>query len=231
MRFRHAFGSLVLSALLPLAMVAEGCSSSTNDGTSSGATPEGGTPPGTTNEGGAGKSDSAPAADGAPAPPANDCKLTALTGVADVIPTFLFNDPPTTAPPAMTGGTLKGKYTVDKATVYLPTATKGLADPAKSTGTVNAWAVFDAANYLLNLKASFTISSAAGPQMQGSDVTSQGGFTVAAAALTLDHACDTKPPTEADYSFSDTGSGRAQILIKTSTTFGDTFLLLDASKM
>jgi hypothetical protein len=230
MRSRLAFGSLVLAALLPLALAAEGCSSSSNND-ATGANPEGGTGPGSTTDGGTGKSDSAPSPDGAPAPPSNDCKLTGLTGVSDVSPAFLFFDPPTTAPPTMTGGTLKGKYTVDKATVYLPTQTKGLADPAKSTGSVNAWAVFDGTNYLLHLKASFTISSVAGDQMQGTDVSSQGAFTVASAALTLDHACDTKPADEADYSFTDSGNGRAQILIKTATTFGDTYLLLDASKM
>lgn len=230
MRFR-LFGSLVLAALLPVAIAAGGCSSSSNNGTTTGTEDEAGTTPVTTPDGGPGKSDSAPAADGAPPPPSNDCKLTALTGIADVKPTFLFDDPPTTAPPAMTGGTLKGKYIVDKATVYLPTGTKGIALPEQSSGTVNAWAVFDAANYLINLKASFTIATTLGaPQMQGSDVTSQGAFTTATAALTFDHACDTKPADEASYSFTDTGTGRAQILIKTSTTFGDTFLLLDAAK-
>ncbi len=230
MRFRLVFGSLVLAALLPVAIAAGGCSSSSNNGTTTGTEDEAGTTPVATPDGGAGKSDSAPAADGAPPPPSNDCKLTALTGIADVKPTFLFDDPPTTAPPAMTGGTLKGKYIVDKATVYLPSGTKGIADPAASTGTVNSWAVFDGTNYLLNLKAAFTIASSIGPQMQGTDVTSQGAFTTATAALTLDHACDTKPADEASYTFTDTGTGRAQILIKTSTTFGDTFLLLDAAK-
>ena len=226
MRFRHAFGSLVLATLLPLAIVA--CSSSSSDGTSSGGTPEGGTPPGTTPEGGVGNGDGAPGTDGATT--GNDCKLTALTGVADVTPTFLF-DGPTTPPPAMTGGTLKGKYIVDKATAYLPSATNGVADPAKSTGTVNAWAVFDGTSYLIKLKVDFTIAIKGGaPQAQTSDVTSQGGFTTATAALTLDYACDTKPADQATYTFTDTGSGRAQILIKTTTPFGDSFLLLDAAK-
>ena len=228
MRLRHVLGSLALAALLPLTLAAEGCSGSSSSGPGASDTDAA---TGSTTDGGTGKSDSAPAADGAPAPPANDCKLAGLTGVADVTPAFLFDDPPATAPPAMTGGTLKGKYTVDKATVYLPTQTKGLADPTKSTGTVNAWAVFDGTNYLLNLNASFTISSVAGEQKQGSSVTSQGGFTVAGAALTLDHACDTKPADESEYTFTESGNGRAQILIKTSTTFGATYLLLDASKM
>lgn len=226
MRFRHAFGSLVLATLLPLAIVA--CSSSSSDGTSSGGTPEGGTPPGTTPEGGVGNNDGGPGIDSAT--PGTGCKLTGLTGVADVTPTFVFNEA-STAPPAMTGGTLKGKYTVDKATAYLPAATKGVADPAKSTGTVNAWAVFDGTSYLIKLKVDFSIAITGGaPQAQASDVTSQGGFTTATAALTLDHACDTKPADEASYTFTDTGGGRAQILIKTSTPFGDSFLLLDAAK-
>ncbi|CAN5856079.1 hypothetical protein BH11MYX4_BH11MYX4_55190 [soil metagenome] len=231
MRFRPVVGPFGLAALLAsLTLLASSCSSSSSNGGATGAADEGGTPPGSATDGGGGKSDSAQAADGAPAPPSNDCKLAALTGVADVVPTFVFYDPPASAPPAMTGGTLNGKYLVDKATVFLPTQTKGLADPSKSTGTVNAWAVFDGKNYLLNLKASFTISSSLGAQMQGTDVTSQGGFTVATAALTLDHACDTKPADEASYSFTDTGGGRATILIRTATTFGDTYLQLDAAK-
>jgi hypothetical protein len=139
--------------------------------------------------------------------------------------------PPSVDAPPMSGGTLIGTYVVDKAKVFLPSGTAGLADPQKSTGTVNAWAIFDGTNYRLHLKADFVIDTVAGPQMQGSDGASQGGFTVSGSTLTLDHACDTVIPAEADYSFTDMGNGRATILIKTPSPYGDTYLELDAAKM
>lgn len=162
--------------------------------------------------------------------PKNDCKLDALTGVTDVAAEFVTYAAPSTVPTAMTGGKLEGKYKVDKAKVFLPSGTAGLADPRASTGSVNAWAVFDGTNYRIALKASFTISSVLGPQSQGTDTVSQGGFTVSSANLTLDHACDTAITDEAEYSFTDTGGGRATLLIKQPTTYGDTYLQLDAAK-
>lgn len=219
MRFR--LGSLAALVACPLVLLAVGCSSS-NAGTA--AESEGGTGPGSSPDGGDGGAGSDDAA------PPNDCKLVGLLGVPAVTPTFAFFDPPQAGPPPMAGGTLNGKYRVDRATLYLPTQTKGLVDPAKSSGTVNAWAVFSGKDYRLSLKSSFTLDSVAGPQSQGSNVASQGGFTVAAAALTLDHACDPVPPQEAEYTFSDNGSGRATIVVKTTSTYGDTYLLLDAAK-
>ncbi len=179
------------------------------------------------------KVDAAPAIDASspPSKPKNDCKLPELPAVADVTPAFVTIAPPSVSVPAMSGGTLNGQYLVDAATVYLPSGTAGLADPQRSTGTVNAWAIFDGTNYRIHLKASFVIASVAGPQMQDTDSASQGGFTVSGAALTLDHACDTVIPDEADYSFTDMGSGRATILIKTPSPYGDTYLELDARKM
>ena len=70
----------------------------------------------------------------------------------------------------------------------------------------------------------------AGPQMQGTDSSSQGGFTATGPTLLIDHACDTAIAQEADYSFTDMGGGRATILIKTPSPYGDTYLELDASK-
>ena len=168
--------------------------------------------------------------DSAKPPPKNECKLAPLTGVADVTPTFVIHEPPGSVPPTMTGGTLKGEYTVDQATVYLPTAAAGLVDPKATTGTINAWAIFDGTNYRLRMKANFVISSVLGPQAQGADTASQGGFTVSSAVLTLDHACDSVIANEADYSFTDMGGGRATILIKTPSPYGDTYLRLDAAK-
>lgn len=168
--------------------------------------------------------------DSAPPPPKNDCKLPELTGVADVAPAFVVYAAPTDVPPMMTGGNLLGNYRVDAATVYLPSGTAGLVDPRTSSGKVNAWAIFSGTDYRLHLKTAFTIASVAGPQAQGADSVSQGAFTVSGAALTLDHACDTAIAQEADYSFTDTGSGRATILIRTPSPYGDTYLQLDAAR-
>src|SRR4051812_39179264 len=231
MRFRLGIRSLGLVGLLvPLALIAASCSGSSYSSNSPTDSEGGPIDPGTSPEGGSNDGSSGGGDTGIDAPH-NDCLLAELAGVADVVPTFTTYEPPTTAPPAMTGGTLSGKYTVDKARVFLPTQTKGLADPTKSMGTVNAWAVFDGKDYRLYLKATFTISSVLGPQMQTADVVSQGAFMVAASALTIDHACDKAPPTTvADYTFTDDGSGRATILIKTPSMYGDTYLQLDASK-
>jgi hypothetical protein len=170
------------------------------------------------------------ASDSAPPPPKNDCKLKELTDVADVTPSFVMYAAPKDVPKTMTGGTLLGSYRVDAATVFLPSGAAGLVDPAASTGKVNAWAVFGGSNYRLHLMSDFTIASVAGPQVQGADSVSQGAFTVSGVALTLDHACDTAIAQEADYSFTDTGNGRATILIKTPSPYGDTYLELEAAK-
>lgn len=228
MRFRFAVGSLGVAALLgALGLLAGACSSSSGSGSSSGGT-EGGTDPGTSPDGGPG--DGASGGDSrVPAPP-NDCKLAEMTGIVDITPTFLTYDPPTTVPPSMKGGTLNGKYKIDKATVYLPTQTKGVADPTKSTGTVNGWAVFNGKNYRIYLKAALTITTVIGPQAQNTDVASQGGFTVASAALTIDSACDVTPPIQAEYTFTDDGSGKATLLVKVPGTYGDSYMQLEATK-
>jgi hypothetical protein len=160
-----------------------------------------------------------------PPPPAKDCSLPSVTGAPEVPATFIVG-----APPAMTGGALAGDYAVEHATVYLPTAAAGLVDPKNSTGTVTAWATFQGARYRLSLTSSFTIASVAGPQTSGVDTQSQGGFVAKGAAITLDHECDTAIADEADYSFTDDGSGFATILIKTPTAYGDVYLALEAIK-
>lgn len=172
----------------------------------------------------------APSEDGPP-PPKNECKLDAMTDVADVVPTFVVYAMPNEIPLHMTGGTLSGRYAVDGAKVYLPSGAEGLVFPEQSTGSVNAWAVFEGASYRLRLKANFTLASVQGPLSQGTDTESQGGFTTKGEALLLDHACDAAIADEADYSFTNEGTGRATILIKTPTPYGDTYLQLDATKM
>ena len=176
------------------------------------------------------KTDASGSSDAATPPPKNACDLPEVVGAPTISPEFVIYASPAVVPPAMTGGALKGQYKVDKAKVYLPSASSGLVDPKKSTGTIVAWAIFDGTNYRLFLKADFMISSVAGPQQQAADSASQGGFTVSGGAITLDHACDGALKDEADYSFKDEGGGRATILIKTPTPYGDTYLQLDAAK-
>ena len=221
MRVRLA---LVLSSVLVAA-----CSASGGDGAAPPVTaaeptvptpvPDAGKPADT----GAGKDTTAPS-------PKNACDLPQVVGIADVAPVFVVYASPSTVPSVMTGGALKGQYKVDGARVYLPSASAGLVDPKKSTGTINAWAIFSGSNYRMHLKAAFEIASVAGPQMQGTDTETQGGFTVSGGIITLDHACDGAVADEADYSFKDEGGGRATILIKTPTPYGDTYLQLDAAK-
>ncbi len=221
--------ALLPCAVLGLSLLACAASSTSTDAPPSsdtGAT----TPLPPAPSGPAGASDAGKDADAAPAKPKNDCRLAALVGVADITPTFVMHAPPASAPPTMSGGTLKGEYKVDKATVFLPSGASGLVDPRKSTGSINAWAVFDGTNYRLHLKADFLIDSVIGPQAQGTDTASQGGFVTSGAALTLDHACDSAPADEADYSYTDNGGGRATLLIKTPSPYGDTYLQLDAAK-
>jgi hypothetical protein len=173
----------------------------------------------------------APPAKEEPAPAKNECKLDAMTGVADVTPSFVVYSMPNEVPLAMTGGTLSGDYAVDGAKVYLPSGADGLVYPEESTGTINAWAVFDGTNYRLHLKGDFTLASVQGPLSQNVDTESQGGFEAKGEVIVLDHACNTAIVDEADYSFTDDGSGHATILIRTTTPYGDTYLQLDATKM
>jgi hypothetical protein len=166
-----------------------------------------------------------------PAPPKNECKLAAMTGVADVTPSFVVYAMPNEVPLEMTGGTLSGNYAVSGAKVYLPSGAGGLVDPEQSTGTLEAWAVFDGTNYRLHLKGDFTLASVQGPLSQGVDTESQGGFETKGEVLVLDHECSAAITDEADYSFTDDGNGHATILVKTSTPYGDSYLQLDATKM
>jgi hypothetical protein len=166
-----------------------------------------------------------------PASPKNECKLDAMSGVEDVTPSFVVYAMPNEVPLEMTGGTLSGQYAVGGAKVYLPSGAAGLVSPEESTGTINAWAVFDGTNYRLHLKADFTLASVQGPLSQGVDNESQGGFKTNAEVLLLDHECDAALDNEADYSFTDDGNGHATILVKTSTPYGDTYLQLDANKL
>jgi hypothetical protein len=163
--------------------------------------------------------------------PKSDCKVDGMTGVEDVVPSFVIYKFPTEIPATMKGGTLSGQYAVLGAKVYLPAGTESLVYPDQSTGKVNAWAVFDGTSYRLHLKGDFTVLSVQGPLTQGVDSESQGGFSVDSEVILLDHACDAATDQEADYSFTDDGSGKATIVVKVASPYGDTYMQLDATKM
>ena len=166
-----------------------------------------------------------------PAPPAApDCSIDALAAPPAVTPRFVVEQPPAVVHPAMSGGALDGSYVVDRATVFLPSASAGLVDLEASKGRIASWAVFRNGRYRLSLDADFSIATSFGPQAQHVVSTSQGGFTANGPALLLDHACDAALTDEADYSFTDVGSGRATLLVKTPTPYGDVYLQLDATK-
>lgn len=167
----------------------------------------------------------------APTEPANSCKLDGLTGIKDIVPSFVMYSFPNEIPASMTGGTLSGKYVGVGGKVYLPSNAAGLVYPEQSTGSMNAWAIFDGTNYHLKLKGSFTLGSVQGPLSQDVDNESQGAFSVDGEVITIDHACDTETPQAADYSFTDDGSGNAMIVVKMKTPYGDTYLQLEATKM
>jgi hypothetical protein len=165
-----------------------------------------------------------------PPAPASACGLPELTGVADVKPTFVVYDQAKgNVPAVMKGGKIDGKYKVDKATVFLPAGVKGLAKPASSTGTVNAWAIFDGASYRLSLKADLQIDSIIGPQPQKEDDAAQGTFTATSEKLKLDGACSGSTTPNAELSFSDQGA-RGILLVKTTVSQGDVYLQLEAAK-
>lgn len=158
------------------------------------------------------------------------CDLAAVAGAAKVDGTFAIYDPPTTVPVATKGGALAGKFKVTKAKVFLPTGTKGLADPAKSKGTVTGWAVFEGTRYRIKLDADLTINSVLGDRPQKIAVDSQGGFTVAGDALTVDQSCDAPDSgTNAAYTYTSAGD-TATLVVKTPVeTFGDAYLEIEAT--
>lgn len=219
-----------------LASLTFACSGSDSGSTSEPSTADGKpTPGGTSSPGGSTATNPPPAStstDPTPTPPApaSACGLPELTGVADVKPTFVVYDQAKgNVPAVMKGGKIDGKYKVDKATVFLPAGVKGLAKPATSTGTVNAWAIFDGASYRLSLKADLQIDSIIGPQPQKEDDAAQGTFTATSEKLKLDGACSGTTTPNAELSFTDQGA-RGILLVKTTVTQGDVYLQLEAAK-
>jgi hypothetical protein len=146
-----------------------------------------------------------------------------------VSPSFTVYDPPGTQPPATKGGAIDGKYTIDKATVYLPTSVKNLVKPAQSTGTVNGWAIFDGANYRIDLKADLQVQSVIGAQPQSVAVADQGTFKATNDAITLETSCSGAAAPAAAITFSQDGA-RGTLVIKQSTSRGDTYLVVEAAR-
>lgn len=159
------------------------------------------------------------------------CDLATVTGASKVTSTFAIYDPPASVPVATTGGAISGTYLVTKAKVFLPTSTKGLADPAKSTGTVTGWAVFEGNRYRIKLDSALVINSVLGDRPQDIAVDSQGGFTVSGSTLSVDQACD-GPDSGASAAYTFTASGNtATLVVKTPVaTFGDAYLEIEAAK-
>lgn len=236
MRLRLLAGSLAAASVIFLACSSDdtvtippaeaGASSSGSSGASSGSS-------GTSSGDDSGAADAAP--DTSKLPTSTDCSIMPIAAIPDVTPDFVVLST-TVQPPAQTGGTLSGTYTVTKATVYLPAEialVSGGAAPT-GTGTVNAWSVFKGTRYLLHNNVNLMVTAGKQSLPIATAVDSQGGFTTAAEKLTLDYSCDTKQPDQADYTFTDDGSGTATILVKTSTVYmGFTltgYLLLTATK-
>ncbi len=213
-------GAVAIGVAALIACV-EACSS----GSSSGASGDAGAGDGSSGDDGGDGGDAAKL-------PASGCKLAAVEGVDSVSPTFAFYDPPTSQPAATTGGNPSGKYKVIAAKFYLPTNTKSVAHPDASGGTVTAWSVFDGTSYRFFLHAAATIDTSIGPQPQNNDVASQGTFTVNGSSLIFDYACETAPPDPLpEITFTDDGSGKSTIVIKSPTAFGDGYLELQGQRL
>ncbi|HEY8077609.1 MAG TPA: hypothetical protein VIF62_25960 [Labilithrix sp.] len=160
------------------------------------------------------------------------CNLQPIDSATTITPTFAIYDPPTSQPRAMTGGTPNGRLVVTAAKFYLPTNTKSIAHPDMSTGELLAWSVFDGKAYRIFLHAAATIDTSIGPQPQNNDVASQGAFTVSGSTLSIDYSCDAAPPDPLpEYTFSDDGGPKAYLVIKSSTSFGDGYLELEATRL
>jgi hypothetical protein len=228
------------ATLVLLAACSGAESSAPTQGTAKPASGSSGSSGGTGSSGALGESGSS-GSSGTPAtdPPVDTTPLPKPTGAtacmlpelkaADVSPSFLFYDPPTTQPAAATGGKVDGKYTVDKATVYLPTSTKGLAKPATSTGTVNGWAIFSGTDYRIDLKGDLQVQSIIGVQPQAIAVNDQGTFSAEGTGIKLLTSCSGQAAPAAEVTFSDNGA-RGTLVIKQTTTRGDTYLVLEAAR-
>ncbi|MFO0677404.1 MAG: hypothetical protein U0169_12790 [Polyangiaceae bacterium] len=136
-------------------------------------------------------------------------------------------------PPQPTGGgTIVGTWRSEKVTVYVPESAQLLLDPAKSKGTVKAWARFDGKNYRLTFDANLTLQTLGGAQSDTLNQFDVGAYTATGADLKFTSIC---PTTDAGGGFPGAtftvNGSKAQILSKITTQAGDLYLLLDAVKL
>jgi hypothetical protein len=167
-----------------------------------------------------------------PSADAASCTLGELTATA-VAPTFeVYDSAAGVAPPAMTGGKLEGKWRVDKATIYLPTEIKAFAKPASSKGTVTSWAVFRGSAYRLSLLVNVTIDAGENGQFPfAKDARARGTFSTKESAIKFETACEEidSETRDAEISFTEKGN-RGTLVVKFKSTFGTSYLELDATR-
>ncbi len=164
-------------------------------------------------------SSSSSGADPLPTPPAEAgaCHLAGASA-SDVQVKFVKG-----TPPAATGGKLEGKYIVTSATVYLP----GGTNPDKSTGTINAWGVFENGNYNLSMKVDMTISTIIGDKAAKQDVIGQGTFSTSAEKVVIETSCEGSAKPDVQVAFSEATS----TLVVTAVQQGQTvYIELHATK-
>jgi hypothetical protein len=230
--FARVTTSVVLASVFALVVA---CSSSDSSSSVTGDDAGPGTSFGSDHDSGATSEDDAGTDSAAPPASPGDCDIADLTGVPPVTPTFkVYDTPPGTVPDTMTGGTIAGTYTVDKATVYLPKNFADAEKPDTSTGTMTAWAVFEGTSYKFSMDYDFKIDTVLGPQAQKATVKDSGTYSVNGANLTRETSCDPgSAPQQADLSFTDSGA-RGTIVMKTTISTplgpGDVYIQLDAKK-
>ena len=175
---------------------------------------------------------------GAPvtAPPAEAgvCTLPELMAPVVLSPAFMQVDTKNnilapTVVPTVTVAQLKGTFVVDKATVWLPNALKGLVKPAESTGTVTTSAIFDGVRHRFSIHAKISVASKKGPQLQTIDVDSYGTHTLEQGVIHVSSACDQKPIPTTLVQFIDNGD-RVMFLLATKTNRGDVIVALEAPR-
>jgi hypothetical protein len=195
-------------------------------GTSSGNTSSTGTSSGTSSSGTTSGSTSGGTTSGS----ASACNVLApVTGATAVTPKFVVIDSTAgVAPPTLTGGTLSGRFIANKATVYLPAATKPIAKPATSTGTITAWAEFDGTHFREAIVADLTIDTLLGPNKQSDDVENQGLYATSNAALQFTKLCTDAGATTPTMTYQISGTS-GELLVKLTTPAGDAYLLLEAT--
>jgi hypothetical protein len=119
--------------------------------------------------------------------------------------TFYFNAG-TTTPPAMTGGTITGSWSITSATLYLPSGLKGVVNLDNSTGTVDAWGVFTPATFDIDAVVDITVATILGTSPLKETYAFQGSSTTSGSTFTIDSTCGDAgpPPFTATYSASGT---------------------------